>query len=61
MLSLPSFLQLLLFAGFISQILQGRSIDVCARCGVWAATQIIQQDGCTFPKDLQIPEEFCAV
>ncbi|XP_046441512.1 adenosine kinase-like isoform X2 [Daphnia pulex] len=47
--------------GFISQILQGRPIDVCARCGVWAATQIIQQDGCTFPKDLQIPEEFRSV
>ncbi|XP_046650137.1 adenosine kinase-like [Daphnia pulicaria] len=47
--------------GFISQILQGRPIDVCARCGVWAATQIIQQDGCTFPKDLQIPEEFRSI
>ncbi|KAK4002500.1 hypothetical protein OUZ56_004324 [Daphnia magna] len=47
--------------GFISQLLHGRPIDVCVRCGVWAATQIIQQDGCTFPTDLQIPKEFRAV
>jgi len=44
--------------GFISQLLQGRPMEICARCGIWAATQIIQQDGCSLPADLEIPDEF---
>jgi len=44
--------------GFLSQLLQGRSMDKCVACGVWAATEIIQQDGCALPATLEIPEEF---
>ncbi|CAH1154575.1 unnamed protein product [Phaedon cochleariae] len=34
--------------GFLSQYIQGRELDVCIKCGIWAATQIIQRNGCTF-------------
>ncbi|XP_055376946.1 uncharacterized protein LOC129609100 isoform X2 [Condylostylus longicornis] len=34
--------------GFIGQLVQGKSFDVCIRCGIWAARQIIQRSGCTF-------------
>ena len=47
--------------GFISQLLQGRPIEVCVRCGIWAATQVIQQDGCTLPANLDVPQEFRAL
>jgi hypothetical protein len=55
---LEKFLNVLLFIGFISQLLQGRPMEICARCGIWAATQIIQQDGCSLPADLEIPDDF---
>ena len=48
----------LLNPGFVSQYLQGRSTEICIRCGIWVATEIIQQDGCVLPADLEIPEEF---
>ena len=44
--------------GFVSQYLQSRSIEICILCGIWVATEIIQQDGCVLPADLDIPEEF---
>lgn len=34
--------------GFLAQFVQGRSIEVCVRCGIWAATQILQRSGCTY-------------
>ncbi|XP_044253770.1 adenosine kinase [Tribolium madens] len=34
--------------GFLSQYIQGQSLDVCVRCGIWAASQIVQRSGCTF-------------
>lgn len=34
--------------GFLSQYMQGKSLDVCVKCGIWAASQIIQRSGCTF-------------
>lgn len=34
--------------GFLSQYIQGHDLDVCIRCGVWTASQIIQRGGCTF-------------
>ena len=46
------------FLGFISQLVQKREIEICVRCGIWAATQIIQQDGCTLPTNLELPEDF---
>ncbi|XP_016907091.1 uncharacterized protein LOC107994612 isoform X1 [Apis cerana] len=34
--------------GFLAQFVQGRSIEVCVKCGIWAATQILQRSGCTY-------------
>lgn len=28
--------------------MQGKSIEVCIKCGIWAATQIVQRSGCTY-------------
>jgi len=39
--------------GFLSQLVTGKEIEKCVKCGVWAATKVIQQSGCTFPKDTQ--------
>lgn len=35
--------------GFLAQYAQGRELKSCIKCGSWAATQIIQRSGCTFP------------
>jgi adenosine kinase len=40
--------------GFISQYIQGnhgQDFQSCVQCGVWAATEVIQQLGCKYPKD----------
>ncbi|CAL7941176.1 unnamed protein product [Xylocopa violacea] len=34
--------------GFLAQLIQGRNIEVCIKCGIWAATQIVQRSGCTY-------------
>ncbi|XP_012230643.1 uncharacterized protein Adk2 isoform X2 [Linepithema humile] len=34
--------------GFLAQLIQGKSIDTCIKCGIWAATQIVQRSGCTY-------------
>ncbi|XP_017798780.1 PREDICTED: adenosine kinase 2 [Habropoda laboriosa] len=34
--------------GFLAQLVQGRDIEVCIKCGIWAATQIVQRSGCTY-------------
>lgn len=34
--------------GFLSQLIQKKPLDVCIRCGIWAAREIIQRSGCTF-------------
>ncbi|XP_050591943.1 uncharacterized protein LOC126923004 isoform X1 [Bombus affinis] len=34
--------------GFLAQLVQGKSIEVCIKCGIWAATQIVQRSGCTY-------------
>jgi adenosine kinase len=36
--------------GFLAQLIQKQPIDVCVRSGIYAATEIIQQSGCNFPK-----------
>ncbi|XP_071106641.1 uncharacterized protein [Haliotis cracherodii] len=36
--------------GFLSQLVQGKSVEDCMRCAHWAGQFIIQQSGCTFPK-----------
>jgi adenosine kinase len=37
--------------GFLSQLVQGKSVDECVRAGHYAARVIIQRSGCTFPKE----------
>ncbi|XP_015172277.1 PREDICTED: adenosine kinase 1 isoform X1 [Polistes dominula] len=34
--------------GFLAQLIQGKDIEICIKCGIWAATQIIQTSGCTY-------------
>ncbi|CAH1136160.1 unnamed protein product [Ceutorhynchus assimilis] len=34
--------------GFLSQYIEGKDLDVCVKCGLWAARQIVQRNGCTF-------------
>lgn len=34
--------------GFLAQLIQGRNIETCIKCGIWAAGQIIQMSGCTY-------------
>lgn len=36
--------------GFLSQLVQGRSLDECVRCGNYAARYVIQQWGCLLPE-----------
>ncbi|XKL60814.1 hypothetical protein PGB90_007871 [Kerria lacca] len=35
-------------AGFLSQLIQEKPYDVCVTCGNWAASEVVQQSGCTF-------------
>jgi adenosine kinase len=37
--------------GFISQLVQGKTIAECCRAGHFAARTIIQRSGCSFPKE----------
>jgi len=41
--------------GFLAQYVQNRPLDVAVRCGIWAATHIIQRSGCTVPDKM----DFC--
>lgn len=36
--------------GFLAYFVQQKPIEVCVKCGIWAAKQIIQRSGCTFPE-----------
>ena len=36
--------------GFLAQLAKNKSIEDCVKCGIWAATEIIQRSGCTFPE-----------
>jgi len=36
--------------GFLAQYVQGRPLPTAVRCGIWAATHIIQRSGCTLPE-----------
>jgi adenosine kinase len=35
--------------GFLAQYVQNKSVETAAKCGIWAATHIIQRSGCTVP------------
>ncbi|CAG7724482.1 unnamed protein product [Allacma fusca] len=41
--------------GFLAQYIQGQTIAKSVDCGIWAATEVIQQSGATFPKDKRFP------
>ena len=42
------------FAGaFLAQFVQGKPIDICIKCGNFAACEVIQHSGCTFRKEIQ--------
>jgi len=36
--------------GFLAQYIQGKPLETCVKCGIWCATEIIQQLGCSIPK-----------
>jgi len=36
--------------GFLAQFVQGKDLATSVKCGVWAATHIIQRSGCTLPE-----------
>ncbi|KAK6179003.1 hypothetical protein SNE40_011462 [Patella caerulea] len=36
--------------GFLSQLVQGKSIEECIKCGSYSAKVVIQYFGCTFPE-----------
>jgi len=36
--------------GFLAMYVQGQPIETCIRCGIYAATEVIGQDGCTVPE-----------
>lgn len=42
--------------GFISQLVQGKSLETCVSAGCYAAQVIIQRDGCTFPESPEFKE-----
>ncbi|KAF4531998.1 hypothetical protein B566_EDAN006543 [Ephemera danica] len=41
---------------FLSQLIQGKPIETCIRCGIWAASEIIQRSGCSFAGKPQFQE-----
>ncbi|XP_012289164.1 adenosine kinase 2 [Orussus abietinus] len=34
--------------GFLAELLQGKDTETCVKCGIYAATLIIQRSGCTY-------------
>jgi len=38
--------------GFLAQFVQKQPIASCVKCGIWAATHIIQRSGCTLPETM---------
>lgn len=37
--------------GFLAQMVNGKTVEECVRCGQWAAEIVIQRIGCTFPEE----------
>lgn len=42
--------------GFLSQLVLGKSYATCVKCGIYAATHIIQHSGCTFSGESDFKE-----
>ncbi|XP_051154739.1 uncharacterized protein LOC127277561 [Leptopilina boulardi] len=34
--------------GFLAQYVQNENLETCIKCGIWAASEIIQRSGCTY-------------
>ncbi|XP_020285472.1 adenosine kinase 2 isoform X2 [Pseudomyrmex gracilis] len=34
--------------GFLAQLVRRKDVETCVKCGIWAATQIVQRSGCTY-------------
>lgn len=34
--------------GFLSQLVLKQPLDVCVKCGIYAASEVIQRSGCTY-------------
>lgn len=45
-----------LLSGFLSQLVQEKEVEKCIKCGIWAATEIIQRPGCSYDQDLVYQE-----
>jgi len=41
--------------GYFAELIRGKSVEDCVKCGNWAASVVIGQPGCTFPVDLKYP------
>ena len=42
------------FGGFLSQMMQGKSLSACCKCGNEIANVVIRNVGCTFPRNTRI-------
>ena len=42
--------------GFLAALVEGKDLAKCVKCGIWAATKIIQQSGCTFPEKIDFEQ-----
>nr|CAD7199998.1 unnamed protein product [Timema douglasi] len=42
--------------GFLAQLVQGKSLETCIRCGIWTATHVVQRSGCTFDQTQHFKE-----
>lgn len=42
--------------GFLAQFIQKKPLETCVRCGIWAASQIIKQSGCSFSGEANFQE-----
>lgn len=38
--------------GYLAELANGLGVEESIKCGIWAATQVIQRSGCTFPQGL---------
>ncbi len=43
--------------GFLSRLVQGKSIEQCVKAGIWASSIVIQHSGCVFPVVCEYKDE----
>lgn len=42
--------------GFLAQLVQNKPIEICIRCGIYTAQEVIKQSGCTVPNICKFKE-----